>query len=970
MRPILKSVGSSFSSDSIERILSRYYQQLVEWSRILARGDRTTAEESVQDLCLHLTVAQPDLSRVNNLDNYLFMCLRNMYVSNLARVSRERLRVIQVEDYDAVGMVAANSESDTVDVQNELLRIGDYVISRKYSSKSASHFILQFFLGYRRGDVALLARVPIAAIYNGLKDTRIELREHLSAGEKIRLISRGAAPERKLLRAGLSSDLFLKELRSTILDADPASCVAEKELFDAYKQPSAAPVGCRELAHLAGCERCLKILERALQLDDRDGPLDGIDGDLDRRPKPEGTKSFEATMRLVRNQREQVLERRPALLAIAVDGRVVAFHAVESAHNLLSSRVEATSNVHFIEVFNEYGDRLAHIPLDPETAAVSRDQLSQQILLSDDRHLRLDVRFDGLGMHAEVNYVDPALDASGVLEPSPRPYKRLVSFWERFPWPERFRLAPWGAAVFASLVLAAIVGIAGYRYMHPNWRDVLDRAQAVSQVPSSTETLHQTLRVERTTGTEQGSLQGSILGSIDVWRSSDEKVVRRLYNARQELLATSIESKDGTSSVHVENETAFKQTDRQFVESGVWRSDVSTAAFDSREGTAAEASRGLSGFEVTQRENGRDGILSRTLVLDRNYQVQAERVRFQTKGGISEVRLVQTLLRRVPNREVPPLTFPQSQEMTVPGTQGERSLPSEPGGNRAKDGNGANLEVVVLFELFRQNVDTGQPIEVSPIAGGRVRMTGTLANAQLLATIRETVATLPNASRVDFQIYSAAQAASAVHRGNVVRQELAGTNGDAPAAGLVRDALLARGLKGAALQNAEQEFASSALSHAQTALQHAYALDRLGTILQRAGESSLSPDARVKWTQMVERHSSATLTELQVLRLQLDSVSANIAGISSVDAPGIADATAFALATSELRAKAQSVNEEVVKLFAGSAADLSPAQARESIARLRTALPVAEASRMRSFASRMTNGNTSGHHEVGEMRPR
>jgi len=130
-------------------------------------------------------------------------------------------------------------------------------------------------------------------------------------------------------------------------------------------------------------------------------------------------------------------------------------------------------------------------------------------------------------------------------------------------------------------------------------------------------------------------------------------------------------------------------------------------------------------------------------VLDRNYQVQAERVRFQTKGGISEVRLVQTLLRRVPNREVPPLTFPQSQEMTVPGTQGERSLPSEPGGNRAKDGNGANLEVVVLFELFRQNVDTGQPIEVSPIAGGRVRMTGTLANAQLLATIRETVATLP-----------------------------------------------------------------------------------------------------------------------------------------------------------------------------------------------------------------------------------
>ena len=107
MKPVLKPVRSPFSPDSIERILSRYYQQLVEWSRMLARGDYSSAEETVQDLCLHLTVAHPDLSRVQNLDNYLFMCLRNMYVSNLARVSRERLRVIQIEDYDAVGMVAS-----------------------------------------------------------------------------------------------------------------------------------------------------------------------------------------------------------------------------------------------------------------------------------------------------------------------------------------------------------------------------------------------------------------------------------------------------------------------------------------------------------------------------------------------------------------------------------------------------------------------------------------------------------------------------------------------------------------------------------------------------------------------------------------------------------------------------------------------------------------------------------------------
>jgi len=102
----------------------------------------------------------------------------------------------------------------------------------------------------------------------------------------------------------------------------------------------------------------------------------------------------------------------------------------------------------------------------------------------------------------------------------------------------------------------------------------------------------------------------------------------------------------------------------------------------------------------------------------------------------------------------------------------------------------------------------------------------------------------------------------------------------------------------------------------------------------------------------------------------LDSVSAGVAGIPAVDAAGISDARAFAHATSQLRARAQSVNEEVVKLFAGSQADLPAARAQETIARLRTALPVAEANRMHAFAGRLANRNAAGQNEVGEMRPR
>src|SRR5580692_7776299 len=110
-----KSAPLDVRSNSVERVLCRYYGRLVEWSRILTRGDEAVAEEIIQDLCVHLMVAQPDLSAVRDLDAYLFICLRNMYTSSLVKVSRERLRVIHVEDYDSVDFAVSSVPSNDVD---------------------------------------------------------------------------------------------------------------------------------------------------------------------------------------------------------------------------------------------------------------------------------------------------------------------------------------------------------------------------------------------------------------------------------------------------------------------------------------------------------------------------------------------------------------------------------------------------------------------------------------------------------------------------------------------------------------------------------------------------------------------------------------------------------------------------------------------------------------------------------------
>ena len=975
----------------IEQLLATKYSQLQRWGALLTRGDSGRAQELVQEFCLYFTLTKPDLTDVINLDGYLYTCLRNIYLSGLARASREALHLVSVADYDSVDFaLATNQTVDPLQKQNDLRRICGYAVWRKEQSKSASYFILHFFHGYARREIAELARLPISAIYNKLKSARDEVKSHLQQSSKLRIIDSDSAPPSRVAWSLLSTADFFKELRETILNARLGACLDETAVLARYKSFSSSPIPCALLAHIVSCERCLNIIDshfRRPTLNDRE-PLDGFGSSSGEGSSNIAAPSMKAEMAMLESVRRRwgrIYEHRPQSLSIAVNGKIIAFHDVQSQLSTLSARIENPEREQFIEVFSELDVRFALMSVG-ELPPEGPHTMSQRVALSDSRWLELNLTFDGLGLNSQVVYSDPALamDANGqesedlALEPA-TVFTSSVDPSDRRPASQRTQalatlirrlcyLVPLPAVAWA-FVLVMILGsgsYAAYRYTHPGWRDVLARAQAIAEIPFPSETLHQTLRIEQAAGPENGM----VLGSVDVWRNDDKRVVRRLYNAKHALLATSLDSGHGAITDHFESNPSIGERDREMAASGVWESDLSSASFDTGTGAVAQASRGPSGFEVTQHGDGQNGIVSRTLVLDRNYKVQAERVRFRSAAGISEVRLVQTLLRRVPNRDVPALIFPQSQQQGVRGAQSGSILHERSDANLTTDANGANLEVMLLFELFQQNADIGQPIEVTPSSGGRIRMTGTLVDTQLLARIREGVASLPNASRVDFQIRSVEDASSTVHRGTQSSEELLGTSSDAPATALERDALRARGLEGTDLKNAEQEFAASALSHAQAALQHAYALDRLGGILERAGGYSLDPDSRVKWAQMVDQHSSAARKELQALRQLLDSVAAGTSAIPPVDASGITDALAFARATSDLRTQTQAVNEVVVELFAGSAVNQSPAEASDSIARLRATLPVVEASQINSFASRLVRRNSQAQSGAGEIQTR
>src|SRR5947207_2681202 len=109
---------------SEEHLLESYYDRLLHWASVLTRGDAGVARDIVHDLCLHFALAKPDLSQVENLDGYLYTCLRNIYLSLLDRSSREATHLVSIVEYDSIYFALRSSSLDgLLQRQNDLRRI-------------------------------------------------------------------------------------------------------------------------------------------------------------------------------------------------------------------------------------------------------------------------------------------------------------------------------------------------------------------------------------------------------------------------------------------------------------------------------------------------------------------------------------------------------------------------------------------------------------------------------------------------------------------------------------------------------------------------------------------------------------------------------------------------------------------------------------------------------------------------------
>jgi hypothetical protein len=186
---------------------------------------------------------------------------------------------------------------------------------------------------------------------------------------------------------------------------------------------------------------------------------------------------------------------------------------------------------------------------------------------------------------------------------------------------------------------------------------------------------------------------------------------------------------------------------------------------------------------------------------------------------------------------------------------------------------------------------------------------------------------------------------------------------------ILRSHFQATGLSGEQLDSAVVTFSHDALEHAQLALQHAYALDRLGRALSATELGSITVSSQQQWTEMLHQHASALQEQLLAIRAQLGQLSASAAGLPET-AGGftpIENPLQFSQAAGQLLQRVQELNRHVSNVFASGTSGEAQASQDDLLAGIIKVIPLQPSREIKSFAMELSSSAThSAKHQADD----
>jgi RNA polymerase sigma factor (sigma-70 family) len=641
-----------------------HYAQLLAWAQQMVGRDRSAAADLVHDAFLRLTLRGTDLRTVGNLEGYLFVTMRNVYLSQVRRRGTRAVASSLLE-FESIGdsLAAIGARERREAAREELVLIARYACIRKASSKAASALILRFFHGYYPVEIAKVLQTTSAAVDVRLRIARLEAQDFVADPDRLRPFVGNQRPAFKLSEpAGDESD-FIVVLRRAIFDTRTGPCVGRADLDRLYSGPDLEPIDTRSLAHIASCAACLDEINGRFGfplLAERD-PSDRLGRGGRGGGSTGGSDAVRADPKTeLRTRLRDVLDDRPKELRLAVNGLFVGSQAVHSGVSEQRVKILVAERIGFIEVFSEHGTCLLYLDIVPPPDGPAEQ--SVEVALSDGRMLSARLTFQDAAPILHVAYQDPAPEVEpqpgresvrrSVEKPGPakdvplRLRERLV---RRLVW-----LRP--ATVAVLLCLGAMSAWSIWRSPQVSAAEVIQTASAVESraLPAGLAT-HRILTVENRLLPEATIVARQ---RVEVWRDETRGIkVERLFDEKNQVVAGLWTTRDGTRTSYRAGErptvgTASEPLNKATLRD-VWLHEASASDFAALVGSDGNASIEVrdDDYVLTYRSvpEPDEGLIQASLMVERSgHRATGGTIVLREDGETHQFTFSETSLTQVP----------------------------------------------------------------------------------------------------------------------------------------------------------------------------------------------------------------------------------------------------------------------------------------------------------------------------------
>lgn len=959
-------------------VFVEHYDVLRRWAVQFTENDHARAEDLLHDLFIHFTLARPDLDSIQNLEGYLYVIMRNLYLSQVRRATRAPLRLLSVVEYDTVEFGFWSSDPrERLRMRDELSAVCQYACLRKQSSKAGSVLILRFFHGYYPEEIAKVMHSNRASVDNRLRLARAEAKVFLEDPSRLSFIGDGpSAPDQPKFN-NTGDDLRL-ELRKQIFNTRQDECLTDTSLVGLYDPNSTEGPDQRTLGHIVSCWKCLDSVNDLLDLPrlaDR-YPLDTVGKDPgnndDRRGGGSGNSGggsggpnmLDTFMR----RRDAIFHHRPEELCVSVNGHMQSFQRIAAAKSELTLVIDMFENLGFVEVFSEQGARLLLLTVEPPPSGDARQSAS--IELSEGRTVDANLSFGGAFPTLQVTYHDP------LLQGAPATSAEVETLDDVAPIPvvlndEKPRLASylsgwrsWLQPVNITAAFAVLLfGVLGYVYLTRPVETPLTAANILENATRNEVdiTARTDLAVRRTYKIEQWS-NGNLVSRrrVDEWQKVDASA-RRDFDEKGKMIAGEWKGKDGTSHVfklgeklrpadqsnNATNEIAnIKPTATQFASLIENAGGSAQLKLEESPNTYNLTYRKDSETEPRPANNLPGELLLASLALDRtSLDLRSETLVLRIGDETREYRFTDIRVEQKPVDTVSPFIFLPEAELLQGSTkvvkpveiaETESEAPAtETANTNTTYKNTATLdtEVEVMRALDSINALSGDQITVTRTAAGQLKVVGLVDGSQRKTEVLNALSVVRNSPGVLIDIQTREEAARKQKQtgSNIsIESVTADTASQFPVEAELKNYFAKRGVAGENLEREIRDYSSTVLNRSRALRRNALAFKSLAERFSPAELDRLDAAKSEQWKALLRSKAAAVAGDVRSLQSQLSAVGLNAGGDGGSGGAAIRDASDVAQAAQRLFGLAAACDAQVSQSFsisgAGGAAPVKTVQ--------------------------------------------